>query len=199
MADLTITLDLRQFRDFEGKFRRATSELMTRQRDVAERAARGLVIPSLQRHAPVGTHYTPEGVAFTTEELRKSIRLGGFRSIPTKSPTAAGAAYGTSLDILMAAHGKFTLFDTTPHLIFPRTGKCLRFFWPGVTFTARQRLTRTMEVATPGGSTVYLQKVVHPGTIGHRWDMDALAEVGPQLIEELHKVCRNFLVSIQGG
>ena len=199
MLGISIQLDLRQFRNAKGRFAKATEELVARQRDVAERAARGLVIPSLQRHAPVATHYTPEGVPFTRKELQSSIRIGGSRSIPTKSPTAGGSAYGTSLDILMAAHGKFTLFGTTPHLIFPRTGKCLRFFWPGVTFTARQRLTRTMEAATTGGSTVYLKKVVHPGTIGHRWDMDALAEVGPQLIEELHKVCRNFLVSIQGG
>ena len=129
MLGISIQLDLRQFRDARGRFAKATEELVARQRDVAERAARGLVIPSLQRHAPVGTHYTPEGVAFTTEELRKSIRLGGSRSIPTKSPTAAGAAYGTSLDILMASHGKFTLFGTEPHLIFPRGGRCLRFFW----------------------------------------------------------------------
>ena len=199
MADLTITLDLRQFRDFEGKFRRATSELMTRQRDVAERAARGLVIPSLQRHAPVGTHYTPEGVAFTTEELRKSIRLGGSRSIPTKSTTAAGAAYGTSLDILMASHGKFTLFGTTPHLIFPRRGRCLRFFWAGAPASAQARLARTISNVSAAGATVHLAHVSHPGTAGRRWDMDAIAEIEPQLIEELHKVCKDFLVSIQGG
>lgn len=99
----------------------------------------------------------------------------------------------------MAQHGRWTLYPTKPHIIFPRSGRCLRFWWQGIPGSARARLARTLRNIGPEGATVHLAYVRHPGTMGKRWDLEAFAEVEQELRQELLKTCAKFALDLRGG
>jgi len=188
---LLFKIDLTGIRALDGSFRSATADLVRRQRAVVEEAAT-LGLQSLKRHCPVGQHWTPEGRPFTTAELQKSIRISRRAMKPTASPEAKGAYWGMELDISMASYGRYTVAGVPAHPIFPRTGRCLHFFWAGIPASAQERLRRTIRNVSGAGAEVWLAHVYHPGYPGRPWHLEAYIDVEPQVEELLRSVGKDF-------
>jgi len=104
-----------------------------------------------------------------TGALAKSIQLGSVSHTPE----------GLRFRVTMAPYGRFTLEGTRPHVIFPKRARALAFRWENAPEEALQRL----HFGRSG--VVFLPKVLHPGTKGRRWDLEAWEKVRPQVEGQL--------------
>lgn len=100
------------FRDFKGRFARATDQLLEDRRDQARDLAR--------RHVEVARDEAPKD----TGDFARGIRFKTFR----KGLDSLGYTLSDPQPL-----GKFIRLGTKPHLITPRgSGYPLRFFWKKV-------------------------------------------------------------------
>ena len=138
------------FRDAQGRFAKASRELVPECRNLVREAGR-LYIAALQRKAPVGKYYTLEGMSYSTHDLQKSFSFKTF-----ERPSGLELRTYSSSPYIQYVIGETKKNYTIPGAPF------LSFYWPRL-----------------GGPTVF-RRITHPGTAANPFHREAYEEEEPQ-------------------
>ena len=152
------------FRDALGRFAKAGKELVPICRDLVREAGR-LYIAALKRKAPVGKHYTLDGMSYSTYALQKSFSFKTFKR-------ASGLELRTYSS---SPYIQYVIGETRKNYTIPGA-PLLVFYWPKL------------------GGPVFFRRVTHPGTAANPFHREAYEEELPKIRLLLNKAgARTFL------
>lgn len=164
------------FRDVQGRFTKATEELVKAKRDaMRELGQQG--VNRLKAEAPRGkTGKFAASHTFKTFERGNAVELRFYSASPL---------------------GQFIRLGTKPHVIRAKRAKALAFFWPKVgmqTFVPKAGFPITGEA----GGAFWIGKgyVNHPGTKPNPYDERAFAGMSPAMQEQLSKITARFVQTV---